>query len=238
MPVSTFAVPAYTGPRQVTQADGTQITLHGFGDEFLNGFKTIDGNVVAFDRKSRTWYYAEISPDGWIVPGTNTVGQPSMMRSARLTQSDLHELRMEAYREASYFMDMGFAPHMTERGISPFDAPTLHMAPIRPTNNEQPLLLLLIEYNDVRFTENYATNFFNLNHYWAEKIFGTNASFGAPTVNDYFREVSGSFNLHFTRPAFPYFHDFPLNEDGSVDPLIDGVHSVLVRHGVARVRLD
>jgi len=232
-PTSIFAVPSYHGPMTATQADGAEFTIFGFGDEFFSWVTTEDGHIIAVDQETLNWHYAEISPDGRLVAGLEAVGSSSLARgfsSDRLTSADIGDLIVNAVRTRQEIMPFEAAG----LGFQPFAGQDTPLVPnIRPTNNRQPLLVMLIEFNDRRFTESYAEDFLNLNQYWAEKIFGTEASFNAPTVNDYFREVSGSFDLQFIRPSFPNLHNFPTNEDGSVNPGIPGVHSVLVRHRVA-----
>ena len=60
--------PAQAAPFDETvtfrQPDGTEIRLHGKGDEFYAEFTDLDGYTVVFDPATKTYYYAQRSPDG------------------------------------------------------------------------------------------------------------------------------------------------------------------------------
>lgn len=68
-----YAAPVDILPREVKQADGTVITIRSFGDEFFSWTETMDGYVIAYDLKSKNWYYAVIVDDEF-APGSNIVG--------------------------------------------------------------------------------------------------------------------------------------------------------------------
>ncbi|MDR0221528.1 MAG: M6 family metalloprotease domain-containing protein, partial [Lachnospiraceae bacterium] len=67
------AAPANPFPVEVEQADGSVITVRGFGDEFFHWTEADDGYVVAFDIASQNWCYAYIY-DNEILPGPEIVG--------------------------------------------------------------------------------------------------------------------------------------------------------------------
>jgi len=46
------------------QPDGTEIRLHGKGDEFYAEFTDLNGYTVVFDPATKTYYYAQLSSDG------------------------------------------------------------------------------------------------------------------------------------------------------------------------------
>jgi M6 family metalloprotease-like protein len=47
-----------------TQPNGAQIELLAWGDEFSGIFETSSGYTVVFDAESKTYFYAQLSPDG------------------------------------------------------------------------------------------------------------------------------------------------------------------------------
>jgi len=73
MDMTAHAVPANPTPQEVTQADGTIITIIGRGDEFFNWVEDENGYIIAFDPETGNWCYAYIA-DGLILPGPLVVG--------------------------------------------------------------------------------------------------------------------------------------------------------------------
>ena len=49
MPLAAMAVPAKPGPMQVTQADGSTITIRLYGDEYHHFCTTDDGYLLTSD---------------------------------------------------------------------------------------------------------------------------------------------------------------------------------------------
>ena len=60
---SGFAAP-FAQKIPYTQPDGTQIEIWGEGDEFYAVFESLDGYTVVFDPATKTYQYAQLSPDG------------------------------------------------------------------------------------------------------------------------------------------------------------------------------
>lgn len=96
---------------------------------------------------------------------------------------------------------------------------------ITQTQNRQPLLVILIEYNDIQFSTCYAED---TTAFWSDRFFGETGI----TANAYFREVSGPFNLQFTQPKFTVPNGF-----SECNP-VRGVSSLLIQDGVAKVRIN
>ena len=59
---ATWAVKAWPYPFEVTQRDGTKVTLVGHGDEDLNWLTTTDGVLVV--REESGFYVASVDADG------------------------------------------------------------------------------------------------------------------------------------------------------------------------------
>ena len=75
--VTAGAVPANPFPFEVTQPDGTIVTVVNRGDEFFNWYEDEDGNVLTVDEES-AWRYAKLE-DGEIVPGRQRAGRWSLI---------------------------------------------------------------------------------------------------------------------------------------------------------------
>ncbi len=71
--VSLFAVPAKRTPTVMTQPDGAQFSLVGFGDERYSYAETLDGYVVV-QGTDKYWYYAVLDPEGKYMPSILRVG--------------------------------------------------------------------------------------------------------------------------------------------------------------------
>ena len=46
MSLTTWGVPVYPGPAVITQSDGTQLTVLGYGDEDFHYYPTTDGVLL------------------------------------------------------------------------------------------------------------------------------------------------------------------------------------------------
>ena len=241
LPLAVYSAPVDPFPMQVTQADGTEITIQRFGDEFFIWVQDTNGYIIAYDEESENWCYAYIS-DGQILPNTSSLVFPdtfigptspfnfdfdSGSSSSKLIVDDLIDIINNIDRsiytaeplyiddDGNVFTDSEF-PDVIISGISP----------ITHTKNRQPLLVLLIDYNNRAFsTTAYGSR--TVMQHWENHFFGTTGK----TVNTYYREVSGTFNLQFIRPTF--------TKTGSITTgLPTGVTSVLIQNSVARVRLN
>jgi M6 family metalloprotease-like protein len=71
--VSLFAIPAKRTPTLMTQPDGAQFSLVGFGDERYSYAETLDGYVVV-QGTDNYWYYAILSLEGKYSPSVLRVG--------------------------------------------------------------------------------------------------------------------------------------------------------------------
>ncbi len=78
---TALAGPALPEPLPLTQPDGTTIDAMPFGDEWDNGYETLDGFTLAQDG-SGVWSYAVAGADGKLLPSGNT---PASDLPARVT---------------------------------------------------------------------------------------------------------------------------------------------------------
>ena len=242
---TVLAVPVLSEPVTVTQADGTTITIIGFGDEFFKWQETLDGYIIAFCHDTQNWYYATISNDK-IIAGTELVGSDTAGK--RLTQADIGYIINSVVRDHPAITP----PELTNMGVSGFtdEQEPFWLPNIKTVNNRQPLLLLLIEYETQEqdgtrlFTETYAQSLgYSINEYWSNKVFSTqNANFPHGTVNDYYAEVSGEFNLQFETPNFTVPNSYMVEADHyfieNYSAWSSDISSVRIQSGVARVRLN
>lgn len=137
-PLRSSAIPAYPYPVEVTQPDGSTLTITGHGDEFSNWITTADGYTVLRDAHG-AYVYARQSPDGMLAP-TDICATNSLMR----TSPD--ELRFLA---------------STPKGLRPSstDAAKKRMALSAPQKIAKPKwdydkfrgLVILVNYTDVKF---------------------------------------------------------------------------------------
>ena len=205
---SAQAAPADPTPRKVEQADGSVIDVKVYGDEFFHWYETLDGDVIAYDEKTKNWHYAYISDDQ-LLPGIEVVGKLPRISipgiQTRITVDDMENL------------------------FENIDKPEITPSSSVLTKNRLPLLVLLIEFNDRQFSTTYHTSGLpSTTAYWSNEYFGTTGK----TVNTYFKEVSHDFDLQFTKPEFNVANGFRIT-----NPTPD-VAFVEIRDGVALVRLN
>jgi M6 family metalloprotease-like protein len=219
--MAAFAAPASPYPEDIEQADGSVITVYICGDEFFNWNEDQDGYIIAYNEQNSNWHYAVLYGDN-IVPGGEIVGSAipwwlqNFAQGQRITTCDIMPLIENAPRSYGEYIapeDDDEAMYESIRGIT-------------HTKNRQQLLVLLVEYNNRQFSTFYGAD---TTAYWSNHIFGTTGK----TVNTYFKEVSGPFDLQFTKPAFNV-------ADGTTRTtgLPADVTSVFIKDGVARVRLN
>ncbi len=216
--VTVYAVPANPFPTEVSQSDGSVITITGYGDEFFNWTEDDSGYVVTYDDRSKDWRYAYIS-NGKLVPGSETAGKQDNgnVRSIadqsgiRIAREDLTPLIAGADRSAgAERIDMPM----------PFAAPEAaqNSLPIPDNKLKQDMLVMLVEYNDARLVKGI--------DYWRNHHFGTNGK----TVNAYYAEVSGAKNFQFRPITF--------NAGNRILKNIPGAREIEIKDGVARVWMD
>lgn len=101
-PVTAAAVQAYPYPIQVTQPDGTSLTIQLHGDEYLH-WTTCNGRLVTRD-KDGFYYYAQFAPDGQVQATSSKVLSSSMfttlssistIRPPQVAIDNAHRLRAQ-----------------------------------------------------------------------------------------------------------------------------------------------
>ena len=75
LPSLALAVPPRPVLETLRQPDGTTIAVKQFGDEWGNGFRTVDGYTILRDEQTRFWKYAEEDPRGGLRHSPFIVGR-------------------------------------------------------------------------------------------------------------------------------------------------------------------
>jgi immune inhibitor A len=70
-----FAVPAAPDTHTLRQPDGRSFEARQWGDEWLNGWETLDGYTIVLDRTRKAWAYAERKTDGNLAASASLVGR-------------------------------------------------------------------------------------------------------------------------------------------------------------------
>jgi M6 family metalloprotease-like protein len=70
-----LAVPAAPDVHTLRQPDGRGFEARRWGDEWLNGWETVDGYTIVLDRTSQAWAYAERKADGTLAASASLVGR-------------------------------------------------------------------------------------------------------------------------------------------------------------------
>ncbi len=164
-----YAAPANPFPIQANQSDGTEITILNKGDEYFNWTEDTNGNIIAFDKEAENWYYAQIS-DGKITPTEYIVGNATTRTRAieTITFGDLKDLISKVDHT---IYNKGLNTPAT------FNS-TYAIPDITVTNSNQPLFVMLVEFEDVKLNQS--------EQFWTDRHFGATDS-----VNEYYKEVSG-----------------------------------------------
>lgn len=176
--ITIWAVPAYPGLRVVRQPDGTQLEVRLCGDERFHFYATADGIVLQQDTAG--FFRYAVWEDGNVVPG-KFVARNSECRSVAeqeyVNRIDSAKLRM------------ALSEKMENRRVAPGEILSSF-----PTLGSMKGLVLLVEYQDVRFcgkaTRDDFDKLMNEENY--------SGHFASGSVHDYFKSQSaGQFDVHF-----------------------------------------
>jgi M6 family metalloprotease-like protein len=150
--------------KTLPQPNGPDLRVHLWGDEFLHGYETTDGYTIAFDRKDKSWKYAERAANGRLNPSKETAaprGGPASARNLRPTAS-------------------AFDAERREQGAPALGAPAA-AAPPGWAGSDTDVLFLVVEFTDTGCSFTPAQLQTNM--------FGGGAS-GPGDLDDYFDEIS------------------------------------------------
>lgn len=155
---TAMAKPAYRGPIAATQPDGTTITIRLTGDEFSHAAFTEDGYPVVYD-DNLGYVYADILSDGRLAASGIVVSEASSRTAeARAFLQGITAERIATARE--YLGNRGMRQRVarkapTREGMRRAVASQKHLGlcsdATYPVKGEQKGLVILVEYQDVKF---------------------------------------------------------------------------------------
>jgi len=181
------AVRVQSLPVTVTQSDGTQLTVIGYGDEDFSYSTTLDG--VILHQTGTDFYIAAIDRDGRTVP-TGQLAHDRGMRSAEETA--LIQRQDKALFHAAAEMRRNKARAMRE--------PVMSGTRLLPHTGRPKVLVLLAEFSDSVFTINSPKEAFDeyLNATGALTDYGNRNQKNYGSVRTYFKDMSrGQFEPQF-----------------------------------------
>lgn len=175
------AIPARRGPQTVTQPDGTTISICKTGDEFSHFITTADGLLLSRDTDG-TWCYGRMDVSGRVtstgIKAVDAAVRKSLPPQAMKLQEAAAVRRAAAGRPRRAIAQNGMGLYNTDF----------------PTTGDVNVLVLLVEYKDVKFTLEHPYEYFNamLNDEGFSQYGGTGS------CKDYFRDNSNDkFRPHF-----------------------------------------
>ena len=177
------AVPASQKPFDITQPDGTIVTLHMIGDEYYHWTETSDNQVVI---QSEEGYYEyativndEIVPSG--VKVSNTIGDLQLNRHTSLpNREQLVDLMMNKRRTIIAHLDsLAHAEDSSDISLNARASSNISL-----TKGNQKVLCVLIAFPDRSFTKTKA-DFQNM---WNQTGYNVEGSSGS--IKDFYYENS------------------------------------------------
>ena len=190
---ASWAVKAYPEPVVVTQSDGTQLTVIGYGDEDFHWYTTTDGVILA--QKGNDYFVAEIDENGM------------MKASEQLAHNAIDRLEAEKQlivkqkpRRTAFF----------NRANAQRKAAMQRRIPIGTTSpayfphtGEPRAMVILVEFSDTTFscTDPVATFNDYLNGSGALTDYGLREDYNYSSVRQYFTDMSGGL----FKPKFDIF---------------------------------
>ncbi len=187
---SAYAVKAYPGPIQITQPDGSVITIHKHGDEFLN-WTTCGGHLVK-QGPDGFYYLAEFSAQGAVQataarvqPGLSIQG-PSTVFPPAVARQRAQQLRQDLAREFGARSDVSrLLPGLTPNVKGPAQSIAI---------GQKKFLVILAAFSDLAFNSATAQNdFFNLLN---QDGYAGNGGTGS-VWNYFYENSSGAFDPQF-----------------------------------------
>lgn len=179
------AVPALPGKHQLTQPDGTTLTAYVHGDEFMHFFETVDGLMLQ-KNKNGFYCYAELSDQGEIIT-SSVVAREQSSRSPE-ENSYIKGIKQDKMRDVMLKkLDMKKSGRQKVASPGPIEK-------LFPTTGEVRGLIVLAQYQDVKFSKDATVE--NFNRMVNEENYDGPYAFGS--VRDYYLAQShGQLKLNF-----------------------------------------
>lgn len=186
-----LAVPAMRRPQTVVQPDGSTITIIKSGDEFAHFITTTDGLLLKRDNAG-FYCYGRLAVNG-AIESTGIRAVNPEMRTQAPPQAEKLDIQAAVQRRAA-----ASPARIPQSGMGLYSSEY-------PTEGDVNVLVLLVEFNDVRFTLENPYEYFNnmLNQEGFSEYGGTGSA------KDYFRDNSKD---QF-RPHFDVFGPITLTKD-------------------------
>lgn len=154
---SALAIPSKRIPRTMTQPDGSTVTLTQIGDEFFHCFITTDGYLV---QKASDGTYCFIDNSGVI---TEAPASDPESRSAKVAEmlktmnpaTTFDAMRQNVLNKSAFYSNsqIGRKPAMTKAiSESKWDNADKHDIREFPTDGEQNVLVILVNFSDKKFS--------------------------------------------------------------------------------------
>ncbi|MCF0219236.1 MAG: M6 family metalloprotease domain-containing protein [Muribaculaceae bacterium] len=189
-PVFVYAIPAQPGMTVYTQPDGTTVRVQLVGDEHFHYYLTEDNYLLAED--AGTLYFAEADEDGM------PVASAFQATNAPLRSAEVNAFLSTVCKD-EMLQAMAMRNKEVKRGPGKFVDVTF------PTRGEQKAVVILVEYQDVKFRLSDPYDYFSrmLNEEGFSDYGGTGSA------RDYFTNASSGL---FT-PQFDVYGPVTLPED-------------------------
>ena len=192
-----FSVPANPEPIELTQPDGTKITVRLYGDEFYNWFEDVDGYTVIKDTETGYWKYAEKNSSGDLVPSQEVVGETKSLKpNVQKSLKDDNKLQEMFSKRKQFDENLRKAVPLLgksngKKGVSS----SRQVQSASSATGTKTNLVLLVQFSDLKFRDNPPfTNSTNdeIRAGFSELFnkVGYNKDGAVGSVKDYFKEIS------------------------------------------------
>ncbi len=171
-----LAVPAKPGARPYVQPDGTVITVRVYGDEFYHYYESIDGLLLK-PTLHHALHYATLDDAGNIIPGPHLATDPAYRDET--ASNHINTLSQSSLRLA---LQHQIGQMMLTRAQSPG-----YISTTFPTSGNVRGIVILADYQDVKFCELYDTHQVYLDLITGENYTGL---YSTGSVRDYFYDQS------------------------------------------------
>lgn len=192
---TAWAGPARPWKKQVTQPDGTQLTLTHRGDEHLHYFATTDGTPLVKTAQG-TWHYATLT-NGTLV-ATSLLAHNADERTTEeqqfVTQHAASASALNALRTERLLKRKSPAKRAISSTLTPKATAGKTSQPVANLNGSHRGLVVLVNFKDVKFQAAHTKQVYN--RMMNEVCYTENDNSGS--VHDYFLEQSyGQFDVTF-----------------------------------------
>ena len=180
--VATWAVKAWPLPVTITQPDGTELTVFGYGDEDLHWYTTSDGVLLA--HVGTAFYVAKITPEGLIEATTQLAHERPLREAAELSLVKAQDREL-FFKKAPEHKRLA---EIHRIGVNPNASPSYF-----PHVGTPKAIVILVEFSDVKFTvtDPYTTfnEYLNSETPLPDRGFREDRNYGS--VRQYFNDISG-----------------------------------------------